>query len=234
MGLPRGPAAHPAQEGGAPGSGEMSSRSPGPRPWTTVAGNLQRLKAESGPESVVFYCGYPKQPRPFLQRLAFEFGSPNYCTESSTCFTAMAMAWRLDYGLPARPGHGEHQAACWCGRATPSTPHAQRPPADGRPRARSQVHRGRPAQVAHRRHRRPAPAPAPGTDGALALAMANVIIGEGVYDRQFVSEWSQGFDEFRAYAAEFTLGARRGGSPGCPPPRSARRPCSTPPPSRRP
>ena len=44
----------------------------------------------------------------------------------------------------------------------------------------------------------------PGTDGALALAMANVIIAEGLYDRQFVSEWTRGFDEFKAYAAEFT------------------------------
>jgi len=45
----------------------------------------------------------------------------------------------------------------------------------------------------------------PGTDGALALAMANVIISEGLHDREFVSEWTRGFDEFRRYAAEFTL-----------------------------
>jgi anaerobic selenocysteine-containing dehydrogenase len=45
----------------------------------------------------------------------------------------------------------------------------------------------------------------PGTDGALAMAMANVIIGEGLYDREFVSEWTRGFDEYRAYAAEFPL-----------------------------
>ena len=35
--------------------------------------------------------------------------------------------------------------------------------------------------------------------------MANVIISEGLYDRQFVSEWTRGFDEYRAYAATFTL-----------------------------
>jgi anaerobic selenocysteine-containing dehydrogenase len=45
----------------------------------------------------------------------------------------------------------------------------------------------------------------PGTDGALALAMANVIISEGLHDRQFVAEWTKGFDEYRAYAAEFPL-----------------------------
>jgi thiosulfate reductase / polysulfide reductase chain A len=40
----------------------------------------------------------------------------------------------------------------------------------------------------------------PGTDGALALAMANVIIGEGLYDAQFVQNRTAGFAEFRELA----------------------------------
>ncbi|MBI3779736.1 MAG: molybdopterin-dependent oxidoreductase [candidate division NC10 bacterium] len=39
----------------------------------------------------------------------------------------------------------------------------------------------------------------PGTDGALALAMGHVIIRDGLYDRQFVSKWTIGFDEYAAY-----------------------------------
>jgi len=38
----------------------------------------------------------------------------------------------------------------------------------------------------------------PGTDGALALAMANVIIAEKLYDATFVANWSVGFAEFTA------------------------------------
>ena len=38
----------------------------------------------------------------------------------------------------------------------------------------------------------------PGTDGALALALASVIIGEGLYDAAFVRDWTIGFDEFAA------------------------------------
>ena len=34
----------------------------------------------------------------------------------------------------------------------------------------------------------------PGTDDALALAMLNVIIGEGLYDAEFVAAWTHGFD----------------------------------------
>jgi len=37
----------------------------------------------------------------------------------------------------------------------------------------------------------------PGTDGALALAMANVIISEGLYDANFVSNWTSGFEQYK-------------------------------------
>ena len=46
----------------------------------------------------------PKWLRPFLKRLAHSFGSPNYCTESSTCFLATVLANRLTYGCAAGPG----------------------------------------------------------------------------------------------------------------------------------
>lgn len=37
----------------------------------------------------------------------------------------------------------------------------------------------------------------PGTDGALALALSNVIVSEGLYDAKFVNNWTVGFPEFR-------------------------------------
>lgn len=37
--------------------------------------------------------------------------------------------------------------------------------------------------------------PRPGSDLALALAFTNVIISEGLYDREFVENWTVGFDE---------------------------------------
>ena len=37
----------------------------------------------------------------------------------------------------------------------------------------------------------------PGTDGALAMAIANVIVSEGLYDTDFVEKWTCGFDEYR-------------------------------------
>jgi len=43
----------------------------------------------------------------------------------------------------------------------------------------------------------------PGTDGALAMAIANVIISEGLYDAEFVRNWTSGFDEYKELALNY-------------------------------
>ena len=42
-----------------------------------------------------------------------------------------------------------------------------------------------------------------GTDGALALSMMNVIINESLYDKEFVQNWTAGFEELREYVEQF-------------------------------
>ncbi len=44
----------------------------------------------------------------------------------------------------------------------------------------------------------------PGTDAALALGMINVIINEGLYNREFVDRWCTGFEELRRHVQEYT------------------------------
>jgi len=44
----------------------------------------------------------------------------------------------------------------------------------------------------------------PGTDGALALGMMNVIIGEDLYDKDFVNKWCVGFDKLKELAKSWT------------------------------
>jgi len=43
----------------------------------------------------------------------------------------------------------------------------------------------------------------PGTDCALALGMLNVIINEGLYDREFVEKWTFGFDRLRQHVQQY-------------------------------
>jgi anaerobic selenocysteine-containing dehydrogenase len=44
----------------------------------------------------------------------------------------------------------------------------------------------------------------PGSDAALALAMANVIINEGLWDKEFVDNWTYGFDKLKERVQEYT------------------------------
>lgn len=46
----------------------------------------------------------------------------------------------------------------------------------------------------------------PGTDGALAFGMLNVIINEGLYDRDFVDRWCWGFEELKGLVGQYPPG----------------------------
>ena len=76
--------------------------------YEEIAAGLNNCKMQYGAESVAFYSGYSKWYRPTLRRLAYAFGSPNYGCESSACYTAAFMAWKLAAGDPGLPGRRVH------------------------------------------------------------------------------------------------------------------------------
>ncbi|MDP6173696.1 MAG: molybdopterin-dependent oxidoreductase, partial [Rhodospirillales bacterium] len=45
----------------------------------------------------------------------------------------------------------------------------------------------------------------PGTDAALAMGMINIMISEGWYDETFIADWTLGFDELKARAAQYPV-----------------------------
>lgn len=166
--------------------------------------HLLKIKKKSGPESVVFFTGFPKRLRPFLKRLAIGFGSPNYCSESSTCYFATLIANTLNYGTPANPDLGKakcllvwscnpfHSGTSRVGGLINAMENGLKVIEVG-PLISPLTSR---AEI-HLRLR-------PGTSGALALGMAHVIVEEGLYDREFVENWTVGFEDYREYIREFT------------------------------
>ncbi len=192
----------PLRRTGPRGSGEFE-----PVSWDEaldeVASHLERLKAEAGPESVVFYVGYPKHPRPFVQRLALQYGSPNFCTESSACHKASAMAFTLLYGQMGGPDL--RSARCLLAWGTnpfyAGTPVLE-PLLDALDRGMQLIvvdPRLTPLAARATLHLRPRP----GTDGALALGLAHVILQEGLEDAAFLEAWAHGFAEYREYVGGF-------------------------------
>ncbi|MGW8192685.1 MAG: molybdopterin-containing oxidoreductase family protein [Desulforhopalus sp.] len=172
--------------------------------YATLEDRLLAIKAESGPESVVFGVGYTKWLRPFVQRLAISFGTPNFATESSTCHFATQMAAKLTYGAWGGPDIKNSECLMvWTknlfSSATPGARKLLEAIKNGLKIIEvnpTTTHLSRYADL--RLHLRP------GTDGALALGMAQVIIEEHLYDQKFVADWSEGFDQFKAYVKRFS------------------------------
>ena len=188
---------------GERGSGEFKTIS-----WDQaldmIAEKLLKIKSESGPESTIFYVGYPKWMRPFVQRLAHLYGTPNYATESSTCSTAAALASRLNYGWAGVPDI--QNAGCllvWSTNPFYSNTSNIRNLLDAIENGLRVIEVG-PLITPMTSHADIHLRMRPGTSGALALGMAHVIIEEGLYDRSFVEQWSVGFEEYAAYVNEFS------------------------------
>jgi anaerobic selenocysteine-containing dehydrogenase len=171
---------------------------------TTIADKFSEIKDKYGAEKVVFYSGDPKEEtRPPLQRLALVFGSPNYGTESSTCATSMQMAARLNGAGGLRMGANTKTAIFWAhnpGWSMAREMGALVAAKDAGTKIIAVDPNLSPiARFAdiHLQLR-------PGTDGALALGMANIMINEGLYDAEFVQNWTYGFEEYAAYVQDFT------------------------------
>jgi anaerobic selenocysteine-containing dehydrogenase len=176
----------------------------------TVAGNLQKVKDKYGPESVAFYVAYTKEPRPYFHRLTHAFGSPNYCTESSSCFSSTWLAANLTYGLDysmltAQSGSIDPKTKCkllWGNGIKDSSPQAWQDNLEARKKGlKLIVVDPRRTQIAamadiHLQLR-------PGTDGALALGMMNIIIGENLHDKEFTEKWTAGFDDLKKLIQEY-------------------------------
>jgi anaerobic selenocysteine-containing dehydrogenase len=176
----------------------------------TIATNLQKVKDNYGPESVVFWVAYTKEPRPYFHRLTHAFGSPNYCTESSNCFSGTWIASNLTYGsdysyMAGLSASVEPETKCklvW-GAAVISSGAAWTDNLEACNQGlKLIVVDPRRTTIASRAdiHLQPRP----GTDGALALGMMHVIIRENLHDRRFLEKWTVGFDELQKLVDEYT------------------------------
>ena len=173
--------------------------------YEMIAENLLRIREQYGAKSVIFYAGYPKWYRPALLRLANDYGSPNFCTESSTCFQAAALAWKSMYGnricfpdlMNARTlllwsSNLYHSNAVMSGLY------------QGIKKRGTHIIAVDPKNTVTAHDAKIHLPLIPGTDGALALAMGRVIVNEGLYDKAFVEKYVYGFEEYREYVQEFT------------------------------
>ncbi len=174
--------------------------------YSEIEENLNRIKRESGPESVLFFSGYSKWYRPFLHRMAYSFGSPNYMTESSNCMFSTFLNWFVTTGNPMCSSDVSRAGVFlgWAYNPYPSR-HLAALNVEKRKKEGMKViiidPRITPASLRladiHLR-------PRTGTDGALALGMAHIFIRDDRIDRNYIDKYVYGFPEYAAYVRQFT------------------------------
>jgi anaerobic selenocysteine-containing dehydrogenase len=196
---------HPLKRAGARGEGKWQRIS-----WDealeTVAAAMNGAKKRYGAESVVFVQGAPKGFGPYFERLRNLFGTPNMVTAAHVCSVPRRIAAYVTYGQSAATG--PDQAAdldyppasvmLWAANTTISD-------LPGYIRLEEAITHGTKLIVIDPRKTNFALRadlwlqPRPGTDLALALAIINVILNEGLYDNSFVTKWTLGFDKLRQH-----------------------------------
>lgn len=172
--------------------------------YKVIAENLNQSKETYGAESVAFYSGYSKWYRQLLRRFCYAFGSPNYGCESSACYTATFMAWKLAAGEQGEPDM-EH-SDLFLGWAFNPFYSSYR----GAQYAMMRKEQGMKFLIVDTR-KTPASEkladlflqPRTGTDGALAHAIANVLIQRGWIDKEYIEKYVYGFEEYAEYVSQF-------------------------------
>lgn len=190
--------------------------------YEIIIDQLNRIKAESGPEAAAIYTGSGSfelalcdiyQPKGVAVSSAssvlFPFGSPNTLGVGALCYVSFAMiAPHVTMGGMYINMFSDIENAdlivIWG-----KNPAAHCPPLDFI-RIQEAHKRGAQIVVIDPRKTLLAKYPnaewipiRPGTDGALALGMCNVLIEEELYDEEFVDNWAVGFEEFERYVQHF-------------------------------
>ena len=167
-----------------------------------IANKLQQIKKEYGAHSVALSVGSIGAENieisAFAQRFRGAFGTPNYFSIEAHCFRTRIMARLITFGTyPLEDPDNSDCIILWG-----HNPDASEPPLAARinkaldrglklividPKRIPLAKRGKFIQIRT------------GTDAALALAMMNVIINEGIYNKEFVEKYTLGFDKLKEH-----------------------------------
>lgn len=170
-----------------------------------VAGKMLDIKQKYGAEAMVFSSTH-NLSQPQFENLLYGFGSPNYGTQRSLCFNAMIVANLMTFGME-EPGRsyanvkyiiltGRNLLEAISTSETQDLIHA--------------IDSGVKVVYLDPRFTKTAAKASewlpikPGTDLAFHLALLNVIIGNQLYDANFVNSYTVGFEQLAKEVGRYT------------------------------
>jgi anaerobic selenocysteine-containing dehydrogenase len=174
----------------------------------TIVNKLKEVKEEYGAESIVLAQGTSREYESFLSRFASLLGTPNVMGAGHMCYLSrVAISLVVCGKLPIADYDGDPQCVMvwgnnvvWTNGDEYTGENLMRVLSEG---AKLVVVDPRMTYLAGRAdvwlQLRP------GTDCALALGMANAIIEEELYDKEFVSKYVHGWDEFVERVGQYPL-----------------------------
>jgi len=167
-----------------------------------------KIKNRFGKSSISVWKGEAigfAQQEDYARRFIRAFGSPNYFSCDSQCFASRYLAYSLMQGYwSCCPDFANARLIILWG-TNPPLSHPTFMPSIGEALdkgAKLIVIDPRLTNIAYQAHK--FIQPMPGTDGALAWGIIRFLIKNNGYDRNFVKNYSIGFDEFAEYANRFT------------------------------
>lgn len=161
-----------------------------------IGEKLKKIINTNGGNSVM-WLEHGTRGKFYADRLLDNIGSSNYTTHYSTCFTAKTNVWHHMAGASLNGDHENSKYMIFEGRnfAGAIIPHGMNQITKARERGAKIV-------VIDPRYSEIATIAdewipiRPGTDLAFRLALANVLIKEDLYDKEFVNKYVEGFDEY--------------------------------------
>ncbi len=189
----------------------------------TIEERFNKIKAEYGAEAVVFAQGTGRDIAPYLERLAFSFGSPNYVCMGLTgnaCYIPRISVQLITHGGATMPDYAQYLPDRYddprykipeCVILWGVNPVVSNSDGNYGHWCVDLMKKGSKLIVVDPRMTWLASRAdlwlqiRPGTDSALTLGMLNIIIQEGLYDKDFVDKWTYGFDDLAKRAAEYPV-----------------------------
>lgn len=198
---------YPVRRVGEKGSGKWE-RITWDEALDTIAEKINGYKEEFGAESIVMGYGTGRENESVIYRFANLLGTPNVLTAGHFCYGPRLATSIITCGSNPIVDYENHPKCImvWGNNVVVSNPDEYK----GEPFSVS-LDRGAKLIVVDPRMTRMASRAdvwlqlRPGTDTALALGMANVIISEELYDKEFIANYVHGWEQFVERAKEYDL-----------------------------
>lgn len=173
--------------------------------YSEIGAKLKKVLETHGPQTVFYSQNAKPTSRFYMNRFMDAIGSPTIQSHHSICSTARDVACKWTTGTMATADIGKTKYILFLGRS-----YADGISPSGTGNLAATRDKGAKVIIVDPRHNSSCVFAdewvpiRPGTDLALLLAIAHILIKEELYDKQFIVDYTVGFEEFQKAVKDYT------------------------------